>query len=109
MAKRHLHTLPEWEESLRNGTKDIDARLVVDDIGDLKVGDEVHYRGGADARVRRMTYYPGFRDLLAHEDWRRVAPAARGPDEVLRILEAGHAQTVHQTGAVAIELEPVSA
>jgi hypothetical protein len=46
--------------------------------------------------------------LLSYEDWHRIAPGAAGPEAVRRLLEAGHAVTVHQTGAVAIELEPVA-
>jgi ASC-1-like (ASCH) protein len=107
MAKKHLTMRPEWEDALRSGRKTIDARLVADDIGNLKVGDLVHYPG-ATARVLHLRYYPGFRDLLAYEDWRRIAPEAASRNEVLRLLEAGHAETVRQTGAVALELEVLS-
>jgi len=74
-------------------------------IADLKVGDTVHY-AGATARVCHMRFYPGFRDLLAHEDWRKIDPDAANREGVLQILEAGHEETVRETGAVAIELEP---
>jgi ASC-1-like (ASCH) protein len=106
MAKRHLQIRPEWGEAIRSGRKTIDARLVADDIAELKVGDVVRYPA-IQARVLHLRYYAGFRDLLATEDWRRIAPDAAGPGEVLSLLLAGHAQTVHQTGAVAIELEVV--
>jgi ASC-1-like (ASCH) protein len=105
MQTKHLTTLPEWEDALRNGLKTIDARPVADDIAGLEVGDVVEY-AGARARVRRVRYYPGFGDLLAYEDWRRIAPGAESLDAVRRLLEAGHPVTVRQTGAVAIELEP---
>ena len=104
MATRNLKTRPEWEDALRSGRKTIDARLVADDIAELKVGDRVHYPGST-ARVRRMRYYPGFRDLLSYEDWHQVAPDAASRDEVFRVLEEGHEATVRATGAVAIELE----
>ncbi len=105
-SSRHLRTRPDWEDALRSGRKTIDARLVADDIADLAVGRLVHYPG-AHARVRHMRFYHSFEDLLAHEDWRRIAPDASGRDEVLALLEDGHAVTVRETGAVAIELEPV--
>jgi ASC-1-like (ASCH) protein len=104
MATRHLKTRPEWEDPLRSGRKTIDARLVTDEIDGLKVGDHVHYPG-VKARVRHLRFYPGFGDLLAYEDWHRVAPDAASRDEVLRLLEQGHEATVQATGAVAIELE----
>ncbi len=106
MATRNLRTRPEWEDALRNGRKTIDARLVADDVAELKVGDRVRYPG-AEARVRRIRFYPGFGDLLAYEDWHRIAPDAASRDEVRRLLEEGHAETVRATGAVAIELEHV--
>lgn len=105
MSRRRLHILPRWEDALRSGRKTIDARLVADDIADLKVGDTVHY-AGAVARVRHMRFYPGFRDLLAYEDWRKIDPDAANGEGVLQILEEGHEATVRETGAVAIELEP---
>jgi ASC-1-like (ASCH) protein len=107
MATRRLETRPEWEDALRSGLKTIDARLVADDIAGLEVGDVVQYPG-AKARVRYIRFYPGFGDLLAHEDWRRIAPEASSGEDLRRLLEKGHSATVRQTGAVAIELEPVS-
>jgi ASC-1-like (ASCH) protein len=104
MARRHLKIRPEWEDALRTGRKTIDARLVADDIADVKVGDILHYPG-ARAQVRHMRFYPGFRDLLAYEDWSKIAPDAPDQAAVLRLLEEGHAETVRETGAVAIELE----
>ena len=73
MATRHLKTRPEWEDALRSGLKTIDARLVADDIAGLEVGDIVLYPG-AEVRVRHIRFYPGFGDLLAYEDWSRIAP-----------------------------------
>ena len=106
MATRHLKTRPEWEDALRSGLKTIDARLVADDIAGLEVGDIVRYPGAA-VRVRHIRFYPGFGDLLAYEDWPRIAPGASGREEVRRFLEEGHEATVRATGAVAIELERV--
>ncbi len=106
MATRHLKTRPEWEDALRSGLKTIDARLVADDIAGLEVGDIVLYPGAA-ARVQHIRFYPGFGDLLAYEDWRRIAPGASGRKEVQRLLEEGHTATVRATGAVAIGLERV--
>jgi ASC-1-like (ASCH) protein len=107
MGRRHLTIRQEWEGAIRDGRKTIDARLVADDIADVDVGHIVHYPG-ARARVRHMRYYTGFRDLLAHEDWRKIAPDAAGPAELLRALEEGHEATLRASGAVAIEIEPVA-
>lgn len=104
MAPKHLNIRPEWEEALRSGAKTIDARLVADDVGSVKIGDVVRYRG-VRARVVHMRYYASFCDLLAHEDWRRIAPGAADRDEALRVLEHGHRATARETGAVAIELQ----
>lgn len=104
MTKRHLSTHPEWEDALRDGRKTVDARLVASDVAELKVGDTVHYPG-ATARVKRIRFYPGFRDLLAYEDWHKIAPDAASRDEVLQLLEGGHGEVAHRSGTVAIELE----
>jgi ASC-1-like (ASCH) protein len=106
VATKKLKTRPEWEDVLRSGRKTLDARLVADDIAELKVGDRVHYPG-ATARVVGIRFYPGFGDLLAYEDWHRIAPDMTSRDEVLRLLEEGHEATVRATGAVAIELQHI--
>lgn len=106
MTRRHLTTRPEWEDPIRDGRKTIDARLVADDIADLKVGSIVRYPG-ARVRVTSMRFYPGFGDLLAHEDWRRIDPETAEAD-LRAALEEGHEVTVHDAGAVAIEFEPVT-
>lgn len=97
---------PEWEDALRSGRKTIDARVVADDIANVSVGSVVRYPG-AHARVRHMRFYHSFEDLLAGEDWHKIAPDATSHDEVLRVLEEGCRETVRETGAVAIELEPI--
>ncbi|HUL72839.1 MAG TPA: hypothetical protein VLT86_07040 [Vicinamibacterales bacterium] len=104
---RHLTTRPEWEDAIRGGTKTIDARLATDDVADLRTGEHVSYPG-ARVQVRRIRYYPGFRDLLQHENWRAIAPDATDADELLRLLEGGHEATVAASGAVAIEIERLS-
>ena len=106
MTKKHLRTRPAWEDALRSGRKSVDARVVADDIADLSVGCVVRYPG-ARARVRHMRFYHSFDDLLANEHWQKIAPDATSRDEVLHLLEEGCGETVRETGAVAIELEPM--
>jgi ASC-1-like (ASCH) protein len=99
MTRRLLSIRPEWEDAIRSGRKRIDARLVADDIADVTVGAIIRYPG-ARVRVTRMRFYPGFGDLLAHEDWRRIDPDAAEPEEIRRLLEEGHAVTMRDSGAV---------
>jgi ASC-1-like (ASCH) protein len=100
MAKRHLTIRPEWGEAVRTGRKSIDARPA-DDVAGLEVGDVVRY-SAVRARVARIAFYRGYRDLLAVEDWRQIAPDAADPTEVLRLLDC----PAGATGVVAIELAP---
>lgn len=106
MSKKRLKTRPEWEDALRSGRKTIDARWLSDDVGGLEVGERVNYPG-AKAVVKGIRFYRGFRDLLAHEPWKRIAPDAAGPSEVLKLLESSHGVAARHSGVVAIELEPV--
>ena len=107
MTRKRLKTRAEWEDALRSGCKTIDARWLTDEIGGLKVGDTIRYPG-AKAQVKAIRFYRGFRDLLAHEDWRKIAPEVSGPDEVLPLLENGHRAGATHSGVVAIELEPLN-
>ena len=52
---------PEWEDAIREGRQNIDARLVADDIADVKVGSVIRYPG-ARVRVTHMRFYAGFND-----------------------------------------------
>jgi ASC-1-like (ASCH) protein len=105
MATRYMRTRPEWLDALQSGRKTVDARLLIDELDGLRVGDLVQYPG-ARARVRHLRFYPGFGDLLAFEDWRRIATGAPDREAVRTLLEEGDTATVLRTGAVAIELEP---
>jgi ASC-1-like (ASCH) protein len=106
--RRHLSMRPEWEDAIRSGRKTIDARPVADDIADVSVGAVIRYHG-AQVRVTHMRFYPGMADLLAHEDWHRIDPDAVDRGELRRALEEGHAVTLRDRGAVAIEFEPLEA
>jgi ASC-1-like (ASCH) protein len=105
MSRKHLKTRAEWEDALRSGRKTIDARWLTDEIAGLKVGDAVRYPG-AKARVKAIRFYRGFHDLLAYENWQKIAPDARAADDVLPLLENGHGAAASPSGVVAIELEP---
>ena len=98
---------PEWEDAIREGRKKIDARPVADDIANVEVGSVIRYPG-ARVRVTHMRFYAGLNDLLAHEDWRRIAPDAADEKQLRRLLEEGHA-SVHHRSAVAIEFESIGA
>ena len=106
MSRKHLKTRAEWEDALRSGRKTIDARWLTDDVGGIKVGDTVRY-AGAKTQVKAIRFYRGFRDLLAHEDWRKIAPDASSPDDVLPLLDNIHVPGMRHSGVVAIELEPL--
>jgi ASC-1-like (ASCH) protein len=106
--RRHLSMRPKWEDAIREGRKSIDARLVADDMANVKVGSIIRY-AGARVRVTHMRFYAGLNDLLAHEDWRRIAPDAADAEQLRRILEKGHEASVHHRSAVAIEFESIGA
>ncbi|HXH06190.1 MAG TPA: ASCH domain-containing protein [Vicinamibacterales bacterium] len=107
MSRRHLSLRPEWEEAIRRRRKTIDARVLADEMPELVVGAVLHYPG-ARARIRAVRYYANFADLLAAEDWRRIAPDARSREETLRLLEEGLGDAARHKGVVAIEIEPLA-
>ena len=102
MGKRHLPIRPQWGEAVRAGRKTIDARPADEHVTGLEVGEVVRYPA-VRARVGRIAFYRGYRDLLAVEDWRRIAPDAKDRDEALRLL----GNSTGPSGVVAIELTPV--
>jgi ASC-1-like (ASCH) protein len=105
--RRHLAIQPEYEDAIRRGRKTIDARPVADDIADVKVGGFIRYPGSI-VRVTRMRFYPGFGDLLAHEDWHLIDPDETDRDGLRRRLEEGRHATLRDRGAVAIEFQRIA-
>lgn len=57
--------------------------------------------------VKKIRAYPGLSDLLTHEDYREVIPAAKSHQEALQILlkEITHMEPPH--GILAFEIESV--
>jgi ASC-1-like (ASCH) protein len=106
MTTKRLPLHPGWDEAIRSGRKTIDARPATNDASVLKVGNVVRYPG-VRARIQHIRHYWGFRDLVAYEDWRKIAPEAGSRDEALRLLKNGLAETGRNLGVVALELEPV--
>ena len=102
---RRLSMSPEWVRDIHSGRKTIDARLVADDMADIRVGDLVHYPG-ARVRIRAIRYYASFGDLVAHEDWRKIAPDVASAQDLLDRLRRGRELSEARNGAVALELEP---
>jgi ASC-1-like (ASCH) protein len=105
--RRHLSIRREWEDAIREGRKDIDARFVDDDVVPLKIGAVVRYPG-ARVRVTGMRFYAGMRDLLAREDWHRIDPDGSNAEHLRQLLEDGRGSAARHREAVAVEFEPVS-
>jgi ASC-1-like (ASCH) protein len=105
-ASFHFDVKPEWEKDIREGRKTIDIRINVQPYADVNKGDVIQYRS-AKVKVKKIRAYPGLSDLLAHEDYRKVVPAAKSHQETLQILlkEITHMEPPH--GILAFEIESV--
>jgi ASC-1-like (ASCH) protein len=105
-ASFHFDVQPEWEKDIREGRKTIDVRINVQPYADVNKGDIIQYRS-AKVKVTKIRAYPGLSDLLAHEDYRKVVPAAKTHQEALQRLleEIIHMEPPH--GILALEIESV--
>ncbi len=105
-ASFHFDVKPEWEKDIREGRKTIDVRINAQPYADVNKGDIIQYRS-AKVKVKKIRAYPGLSDLLAHEDYRKVVPAAKTHQEALQRLleEIIHMEPPH--GILAFEIESV--
>lgn len=104
-ASFHFDIKPEWEEAIREGRKTIDVRINAPPYADVNKGDIIHYRS-TKVKVKKIRAYPGLTDLLAYEDFRKVAPEAKSHNEALRRLleEIPH---IEPHGILAFETEVI--
>jgi len=105
-APLHFTIKSKWEDAIREGLKTIDIRVNAKPYADVEKGDIIQY-SSTKVMVKKIRAYPGLSDLLAHEDFRKVAPEAKTYQEALKkLLETiPHNEPPH--GVLAFEIEKV--
>jgi len=103
-AEFHFQMRPEWEKAIKEGLKTLDIRDNIAPYADAKKGDTIRYRSTL-VIVKRITAYPGVRDAVASEDYRKIAPDAKDQEDALnKILdELHHKMPPH--GVLVFEIE----
>jgi ASC-1-like (ASCH) protein len=104
----HFDLDHELEEAVRQGRKTIDVRVSIEPFADVKKGDTISYHH-TQVKVSHIRAYAGLGDLLAHEDFRKIIPAAKDRNDALRTLLEGILQKNPPHGVLAIEFEPPEA
>lgn len=87
------------------GRKTVEVRVGYGNIRRLRPGQLLRLNDRYLYRLLRITIYPGFEALLAHEDPCRVAPGM-DPQALLDALRRLYPPEKEALGAVALELEP---
>ncbi|GAB4415943.1 MAG: hypothetical protein OHK0032_12080 [Thermodesulfovibrionales bacterium] len=103
-ASFHFDMRPDWEDAIKEGRKTIDVRVNAQPYADVNNGDIIRYRS-TEVKVKKIRAYPSLSDMLAYEDFRKVAPGAKDLQEAIQRLleEIPHAEPSH--GLLAFEIE----
>ncbi len=88
------------------GRKTVEVRVGYSNIRKLQAGQLLRLNDRYLYRLRRITIYASFGELLAHEDPTRIAPDLAA-DELPDELRAIYPPAKEALGVAALELEPV--
>ena len=95
---------PEYLAQILEGRKRVEVRVGYKNIARLQPGDLLKVNDIHRARIVRVSSYPGFEQLLAHEEPTAIAPDLP-PAEILPALRALYPPEKEALGAVALEIE----
>ncbi|MCD6290684.1 MAG: ASCH domain-containing protein [Anaerolineae bacterium] len=101
-----LWVRPEYLDEILSGRKTIEVRVGYSNIRRLRPGDILRLNDVHPYRIRRITTYPDFETLLAHEPAAAIAPDMDAA-ALLQVLRTIYPPDKEALGAVAIEVEAV--
>jgi ASC-1-like (ASCH) protein len=94
----------EYLNQILASRKTVEVRVGYSNITRLRPGDLLRLNDQHLARIRRVSRYRDFEELLAHEDPAAIAPDLT-PDQLLGAMRAIYPSEKEALGAVALELE----
>jgi ASC-1-like (ASCH) protein len=95
----------KYLEQILRGTKTVEVRVGYSNILRLRPGDLLRLNDRHLYVIRRVARYADFRELLEHEDHRRIAPDTP-PDELLNVARRIYPPEKEALGVVALEIAP---
>ncbi len=98
----------EYLQQILSRLKTVEVRVAYPNIARLQAGDDLLLNNEHRYRILRVTEYADFEALLASEDPSRIAPGLP-PAHLLQALREIYPAEREALGAVALEIEPVSA
>jgi ASC-1-like (ASCH) protein/GNAT superfamily N-acetyltransferase len=106
---RSLRIQGRYLTMIKSGEKTLEIRVAYDHIKRIKRGDQIKLVSGNDqvvCCVRDVRRYPGFDQMLKHEDAKQALPGLR-PSEALQTLRGIYPPDKEQLGVVVLDLAPV--
>src|SRR5262245_33143415 len=85
----HYLELPEkWLEMIEGGKKIMDARPISGKCAPILVGDHIRYNRGMEVTISKINTYGSMKELVEHEGWENIVPAATSRDDAYRQIIA---------------------
>jgi ASC-1-like (ASCH) protein len=92
-------------QQILNGRKTVEVRVGYSNIRRLRAGDRLLLNERYPYRLKRISVYASFADLLAHEDAQRIAPGMP-VEQLLPEMRSLYPPEKEALGVVALEIEP---
>ena len=105
MAGKTLWIREEYLKEILEGQKTIEIRVGYSNIRRLKDGDELCLNDKYFYRIRRITHYTSFYELLQHEDSAQIAPGMTR-EQLLETLNEIYPAEKESLGVFALEITP---
>lgn len=107
MSEHHLPLRHDRLVQMRLGTKDLDVRVDNKRTRRIMAGDFITFRSSMDSirvKVLAARTYKSFEQMLAHEDFRRIAPEMIGKGQLLMALTEFYAFHQEVQGVYVFEI-----
>jgi ASC-1-like (ASCH) protein len=110
-GKSELNIRMPYLELITNGTKTVEVRVGYPRMRKIRAGQELTFVSGdrrVPTRVKRVTEYPSFEDMLEHEDARSIGgELGESRADLLAVIRGIYPPDKERLGVLAIEVEPV--
>lgn len=108
--KRELNIRKEYLELIAGGTKTIEVRVGYPSIRRIQEGQDLTFVSGEQrvpTRVKRVTEYSSFDEMLDHEDPLSIGgELGESKEELLSVIRGIYPLEKERLGVLALEIEP---
>lgn len=107
---RMMRVKQQFLDDIRKGVKTLEVRVGYHAIQTIQEGERINMTSRADGqiiRVKSVRRYASHNEMLAAEDFRKIAPRLGSKEEVLELLKEIYPPVKEKLGVYVLEIEPL--